>query len=492
MTFTDSPFTTHALRRRALNDAPVRPDGDFVLYWMTSARRSEDNFALDHAIEWARALDRPLLVLEALRAGYPFACDRFHDFILAGMRDQILAFDDSAVTYRAYVEPWPGAGRGLLAALAARACVVIGDDYPTFFLPRMLAAAGARLPVRFEVIDGHGLVPLRAPGKECLTAALFRRHVQRWVPAHPDDAPAPAPLADLRLPLLPAALLPERLSDRWAFGVPSDLSALPIDHTIAPTRLAGGARSARARLEAFATEGLAGYVENRNHPDADAPSRLSAALHFGHLSPHRIFRRLTDAADWHPGRIDPRAMGKREGFWGLPAATEAFLDQLLVWRELGANVCHHRPTTGDADLWATLPAWARDTLDRHAADPRRFSYELAAFEAARTHDPLWNAAQRQLVREGYIHNYLRMLWGKKILEWSASPREALRIMRVLNDRYALDGRDPNSECGIAWVLGRHDHPWPPERPVFGTVRYMSSENTARKVRLRAYLQRYGT
>jgi deoxyribodipyrimidine photo-lyase len=158
--------------------------------------------------------------------------------------------------------------------------------------------------------------------------------------------------------------------------VPADLSVLPIDHTIGPTGLVGGARSAGERLAWFASTGLPAYLEGRNHPDADAPSRLSAALHFGHISPHRIFRHLTDAAGWHPGRIDPKAAGKREGFWGLPAATEAFLDQLLVWRELGGNVCHHRPTTRDEDLWATLPAWARDTLDRHASDPREATYEL--------------------------------------------------------------------------------------------------------------------
>jgi deoxyribodipyrimidine photo-lyase len=473
-----------------VNDAPVRAEGDYVLYWMTAARRAADNFALDHAIAWARTLDRPLVVLEALRAGYPFACDRFHDFVLAGMRDQAACFAGSPVTYRAYVEPWPGAGRGLLAHLSSRACVVVTDDYPTFFLPRMLAAAGPQVPVRLEAIDGHGLVPLRYPGKESPTAAIFRRHVQRWVPGHLDDAPAAAPLEHLRLPVLPDALSPERGSDRWGFGVPDDLRDLPLDHAIGPTALPGGARAAEARLEQFVTSGLSAYLEGRNHPDADAPSRLSAALHFGHIASHRIFRRLTEHAGWHPGCVSPAAAGKREGFWGLPAPAEAFLDQLLVWRELGANVCHHRPTSGDADLWATLPAWARDTLDRHASDPRAFVYELTDLEAARTHDPLWNAAQRQLVREGYIHNYLRMLWGKKILQWSATPRDALRSMRVLNDRYALDGRDPNSECGIAWVLGRHDHPWPPERPIFGTVRYMTSENTARKVQVKAYLKRY--
>jgi deoxyribodipyrimidine photo-lyase len=485
MTGTETVHPVLALRRRALNAAPLRRDADFVLYWMVAARRPHDNFALDHAVRLAAELDRPLLVLEGLRADYPYASDRHHAFVVAGMSDNAKHFAGTSATYRSYVEPWAGAGRGLVETLAARACAVITDDFPTFFLPRMVTAVGARLPVCTEAIDGHGLMPLAVPEKAALTAAIFRRWVQRWVPEHLDDVPSPDPLRSVSLP--PMTIPPEGLAPQWAFGVPADLSTLPIDHRVAPVDLPGGFVAAEARLERFLETGLGHYIDGRNHPDEDAPSRLSAALHFGHVSPHRIFRRLIENARWSPVRIDPKAAGTRAGFWGFDEATEAWLDQLLVWRELGANVCRHQASD---DLWTTLPAWARDTLTRHASDRRTHVYDLAEFEGARTHDPLWNAAQRQLVREGYIHNYLRMLWGKKILEWSAHPQDALRIMRVLNDRWALDGRDPNSECGIAWVLGRHDHPWPPERPVFGTVRFMSSDNTVRKVHVKQYLRRY--
>jgi deoxyribodipyrimidine photo-lyase len=159
----------------------------------------------------------------------------------------------------------------------------------------------------------------------------------------------------------------------------------------------------------------------------------------------------------------------------------------LTWRELGFQFCHHRP---DHEQWSSLPDWAQTTLALHSADTRDHTYGLDEFAAAATHDPLWNAAQTQLVREGTIHNYLRMLWGKKILEWTEHPRQALEIMLELNNRYALDGRDPNSVSGIFWVLGRHDRPWGPERPVFGKVRYMTSANTARKVPVKEYLARY--
>jgi deoxyribodipyrimidine photo-lyase len=191
--------------------------------------------------------------------------------------------------------------------------------------------------------------------------------------------------------------------------------------------------------------------------------------------------------DWTPDRLAQKARGKREGWWGASAGAEAWLDEFITWRELGYNMSSH---CADYDRYETLPDWSRATLEKHARDRRNPLYSLHQFAAAETHDPLWNAAQRQLLREGRIHNYLRMLWGKKILEWSATPRDAIAIMIELNNRYALDGRDPNSYSGIFWCLGRYDRPWGPERPIFGTVRYMSSENTRRKRHVADYLAKY--
>ncbi len=191
--------------------------------------------------------------------------------------------------------------------------------------------------------------------------------------------------------------------------------------------------------------------------------------------------------DWSPGRLADRPTGSREGWWGASGEAEGFLDEIVTWRELGYNMAAKR---ADHDRYESLPAWARATLEDHLGDERAQVYDLAAFEHAQTHDALWNAAQRQLVREGRIHNYVRMLWGKKILEWTRTPRDALRVMIELNNKYALDGRDPNSYSGIFWCLGRYDRPWGPERAIFGKVRYMSSENTARKVRVADYLRKY--
>jgi len=256
---------------------------------------------------------------------------------------------------------------------------------------------------------------------------------------------------------------------------------------VPPAPTVGGAAAGTARLRAFLDERLARYPE-RSHPDLDVASGLSPYLHFGHVAAHAVLGALWDREGFDPAGLAARAAGSREGFWGVGAPAEAFLDQLVTWRELGFNMAALRPDHASYDA---LPGWAQATLEKHASDPRDPRYDLPALEEARTHDPVWNAAQRQLLQTGTLHNYMRMLWGKKILEWTASPREAAEVMITLNDRHALDGRDPNSYSGIFWTLGRYDRPWGPERPSFGTVRYMSSDAARRKLELRAYLERFG-
>ncbi|MET0343207.1 MAG: deoxyribodipyrimidine photolyase [Polyangiales bacterium] len=479
-------------RVRVLNDRPERPRGAYVLYWMIAARRASWSFALDAAVSAARRLDRPLLVLEALRSEYPWASDRLHAYVLSGMVDNARAFAKHGVTYHAYVEPEHGAGKGLLAALAAKACLVVTDDYPAFFLPHMLARAASALDVRLVAVDGNGLMPMRALESAPPTAYAFRRTLQRALPAQLAVRPRAQPLggALLRDASLPRGVLRRwpRASEALLAARPEALAALPIDHGVPKVRERGGSVAARKRLRAFVREGLARYGEARNDPDADAGSGLSGWLHFGHVSVHEVFWTLADHEGWDLTRLGSETRGRRAGFWGMSEAAESFLDEVVTWRELGYVWASLRP---DYDAYASLPDWAQRTLDKHAKDPRDPRYDRATLEAAETHDALWNAAQRQLVREGRIHNYLRMLWGKKVLEWTRSPREALTVLTELNNRWAVDGRDPNSYTGILWVLGRHDRPWAPERKVFGTVRYMSSDNTRRKLDVTAYLKRFG-
>ena len=281
-----------------------------------------------------------------------------------------------------------------------------------------------------------------------------------------------------RWPPAPAVLLD---------GDPEALAALPIDHSVGAVETRGGTTTARRVLTRFLKDRLPRYLEDRNQPEAEGTSGLSPYLHFGHISAHEVFTRLAQQETWSPVGLVAKATGSRSGWWGMQGPAEAFLDQLVTWRELGFNMCAHRE---DYDSFEALPVWALRTLAKHARDRRPVLYTARQLECAETHDPLWNAGQRQLVREGRLHNYIRMLWGKKILEWSRRPEDALNVMLALNNKYALDGRDPNSYSGIFWVLGRYDRPWGPERPVFGTVRYMSSANTARKVRVREYIRRY--
>jgi deoxyribodipyrimidine photo-lyase len=352
----------------------------------------------------------------------------------------------------------------------------------------MQREAAKRLSVRLEAVDSNGLLPVRAAGASFATAHAFRRHIQQTLAPHLESFPAEDPLAGTDLP---PASVPSDVLQRWPAAseeaLTSSLDGLPIDHTVPPSAAEGGESAARAALHGFLGYRLGRYAEDRNHPDLDAGSGLSPYLHFGHLSVHEIFARIATAEGWSPASLSDRVTGSRSGWWGMSPAAEAFLDELITWRELGFNACS---CSEGYNRFESLPAWARHTLERHAADARDYTYDLAEFEAAATHDPVWNAAQVQLLREGRIHNYMRMLWGKKILEWSTGPHEALEIMIHLNNKYAIDGRDPNSYTGILWVLGKYDRPWAPERPIFGRVRYMSSENTLRKLRAREYVKRY--
>jgi deoxyribodipyrimidine photo-lyase len=336
-----------------------------------------------------------------------------------------------------------------------------------------------------ESVDGNGLLPLSDADHAFPTAYAFRRHLQRRLPVHVEQLPEPDPLAGHTL--RPVSIPPE-IAARWPSAT-GGLASLPVDHDVAPVDgRRGGELAGTAMVSEFVGEKLARYVDERNDPDRETTSGLSPYLHFGHVSAHHVFLAVAAKESWSPRDLASTPAGRREGWWGMSASAEAFLDQLVTWRELGYNGCAHG---NDYETLACLPAWATRTLAEHASDPRAIAYGMSELSEARTHDPLWNAAQVQLLREGRIHNYLRMLWGKKILEWTRSPQEALAIMVALNDRFALDGRDPNSYSGITWVLGRYDRAWGPERPIFGTVRYMSSENTARKMRLAGYLRRFG-
>lgn len=481
-----------AIRVRAVNGHKINQEGKWVLYWMTAFRRVRSNFALQYARDFAAGLDRPLLILEALRLRYRWASDRLHRFIVEGMRDNAADCQDANVTYFPYVEPEHGAGSGLLEQLAQPACLVITDDYPCFFHPRMLRVAAKVVPVSLRAVDANCLMPLAHADRTFTVAHSYRRWMQKELPHQLEALPQSNPLDGrrTRFPGIDSGSLRE-IHQRWPAAdihglLEGGISQLPIDHAVAPGAVTGGSHEAQRLLTRFVEQRLTNYDEERNEPDEYGSSELSPHLHFGHISPHQVFAEVMESQQWNPGQLR-KPNGKVNGFWGVSGDAEAFLDQLCTWREIGFNMTWRED---DFDQLDSLPSWTQETIREHADDPREHVYTLEQFEGAETHDEIWNAAQRQLVREGRIHNYMRMLWGKKILHWTASVADALAIMLELNNKYGLDGRDPNSYSGIFWVLGRYDRAWGPERPIFGKIRYMTSENTAKKHRLKEYLERY--
>lgn len=483
-----------AIRIRT-GEKPANPRGEFVLYWMSAARRLEWNFALDHAIARSEETGKPLLIVEALPLEYPWANARRHRFLLDGMADNLDYARTRRAPYYPFVERKSGQSDALLEFLSARAALVVTDDYPIDAPARISEEKAPALTAPTEWVDSNGLIPLCATPKVFSRAYSFRTWIHRALHEHLLEAPTPHPLEGADndpIRSLPAALLAE-IWRQWPAANAQELSRefaletrLPIAQHPAPTSEMGGFSSAHAALGAFLKVGLSHYERDRNHPDERGASGLSPWLHFGHISTHEIVHSVLDLEDWDPSRLGAQAPGQK-GFWGLGAPAADFIDELITWREIGFNFCHHR---ADYDQFESLPEWARCTLNEHARDTRRERYGYEQLEQARTDDPIWNAAQRQLLEEGRMHNYLRMLWGKKILEWSPTPQDALSTMIELNNRYALDGCDPNSYSGIFWVMGRYDRAWGPEREIFGKIRYMSSESARRKLKMKQYLSRY--
>jgi len=483
-----------ASRSHRLNERPKRAERRFVLYWMSSARRPRWNFALDRAIEYAARLRKPLLVVETLAADTPWMNRRHGALVLDGMASNAKGFGRKRISYVPCIASDARRLKRTLKTLIADAAIVVTDRFPLREHVDLQDAVVRGVNVRVEAVDSSGLLPLSATDRAFPTAHGFRRHLQKTLPDHLTDWPVADPKLPAQFPRLAEAAVEaspkclvgsEAVVDsgramlaRWAAG-----------HDAEPVDLTGGHQAADRTLRRFLADRLAVYGEDRNHPQRAATSGLSPYLHHGHISVHQVLAELIERMGWSPDRLADRPTGSREGWWGMDPTAECFLDELVTWREVGLNMCVHR---GDYDVAESLPDWAQATLNQHNGDRREHEYSLEDFRSAATHDELWNAAQRQLQRDGVIHNYLRMLWGKKILEWTPDWQTALDVMLDLNNTYAIDGCDPNSYSGIFWVLGRYDRAWGPERPIFGKVRYMSSANTARKMAVGEYIKRYAS
>lgn len=468
--FSWSELDVDAARVHVLREAEPLPFGQYVLYWCQTNHRVPFNHALHAAIALGNHLGKPVVCYHALRPDYPYASDRLHAFVLDGLAELGQAMRANGIPYWLELPKSPEEHRPRLRELGRRAAAVVSDWHPTFVVPRHLAAAAKVLEGPLFAIDASCVVPARRIAESQVAAYALRPKLRKLWPTYLDALPAgPAPAeaaAAARIdPDFASAEPPEKLR--------LELETFAIDHSVPPVTSRPGGR-ARALLELghFLQHGLAHFDEARNEPSGEHNSGLSAALHFGLLYAGEVAQAARNAlGPEHPGVL-------------------AFLEELLVRRELGFNYCLYTPQAEQLRV-SSLPPWAQKTLAAHAGDIRPALYSREQLEHSQTHDPLWNAAQRQLRTEGRIHGYLRMLWGKKVLEWSPTPQEALDRMAYLNDRFALDGRDAVSVGNFMWVLGLHDRPFQ-ERPILGKVRPMSSERTAAKVDLGLYLKRWGS
>lgn len=435
--------------------------GDYVLYWMRTAVRGHENPALDAALALSTLLRRPLFVYHALSERIPYAADRHHQFILEGARDVQAELGARNIGYAFHLER-PGHRGPHLRTLAARAVIVVTEDMPWSPLVSWTRALASSLSVPVWAVDTACVLPTRSLGRAWQRAFSFRgatatqrlaRALQPWTeqtPAYPAFVPA--------LPFAPV--------DLACADLPSLIAECQIDHAIAPVpHTRGGSQAGYDRWARFLAHDLGTYATRGDDPLANASSRLSAYLHYGHVSPLRIARQAATAP------IDRESRDK-------------FLDELLTWRELAHNFCTFEPA--HETLLGGIPAWARKTLQEHEGDHRDAVYSWERLARGQTSSPLWNAAQQSLLIHGELHNNVRMTWGKALLGWTPDAQTALRLLIDLNHRYALDGRDPSSYGGILWCLGQFDRPFPPRRPILGLVRARSLAVQARKLPVAEY------
>jgi len=443
-------------------DGPPHKHGKCVVYWMQRAVRIVDNPALDVAIEAANLLGLPAVVYFQVIPNYPNANLRHYHFLQQGLRDVQADAAERGVGFVLRRSPENSLEVFLEEAGAA---LLIGDENPLREPERWRRVLAKRLKIPYWTVDADVVVPSRVFGRTFVLLHHFRPHLKAELPKY---LVAPKKIAPLY------AWKPNKKLECYSLDQDITAGFKKLDRSIGPVdSFTGGTQAALRRLKDFVNLELKDYETTRNHPEVKGTSRLSPYLHFGNIGPITIALAVNKAV----------AAGKAP-----QAAADKYLDELIGWRELVVLFVRHEP---NYDNWECAAPWARQTLVEHTADPRPRRYTLAQLERGETYDELWNAAQRQMVETGWMHNYMRMYWGKKILEWAPDPARAFEWAVILNDRYELDGRDPNGYAGIAWaIVGRHDRPWF-NRPVFGLVRPMSGASTAKKFDAEEYVRQHG-
>jgi deoxyribodipyrimidine photo-lyase len=428
---------------------PGAPNGRCVVYWMQRAQRALDNPALDVAVEAANTLQQPVVIFFAPVPFYPHANLRHYTFLAQGIPDIAERARERGIGFvlRTYPE------HSLVRFCdEVRASLVIGDENPLRETSRWRELVAKKLSVPLWTVDADVIVPSKLLEKEQYAARIIRPRLQQRLEQFIAAPRNPAAKVEWQSPRGLASL-----SDDGAFDITEGWTDL--DRSVQPVdSFRGGTSEALRLLDQFVKHKLAQYPEAHGKPEIDGTSRLSPYLHFGHVGPHTVMHVVQNAK-------------------APQAAKDDYINQFLTWRELAINFVHFNPLY---DSMESAPDWAHKTLAAHAHDPRPILYTREQFESAQTRDDLWNAAQLQMLHAGWMHNYMRMYWAKKILEWSPSPAVAWQTALYLNDKYFLDGRDPDGYAGVAWAIGgKFDRPWF-ERPIFGTIRWMSGDAARKK------------
>ncbi len=443
----------HRERIRPLNNEKPR-SRDYVLYWMQASQRAECNHALEYAAGQANARGKPLVVFFGLTERFPEANERHYAFMLEGLRETRRTLEERGIRFVLRRQP-PDEGA---VRMARRADLAVVDRGYLGIERRWRAEAARKISCPLVQVETNVVVPLeQASPKEEYAARTIRPRIKRQLEKY----------------LVPLKKIPlKKKAQKFEFetlrldNLEGLLARLPLDRGAGRVgTYKGGSVEAKRRLREFIDRKLPLYAKSRNDPNVEAVSGMSPYLHFGQISP------LTIA-------LEVLKSGRR--------AADAYLEELIVRRELSMNFVYYNK---DYDRFEGLPDWARKTLKEHEKDGREAIYSMADLEAAGTADPYWNAAQREMVATGKMHNYMRMYWGKRIIEWTKRPEEAFRIALHLNNKYELDGRDPNGFTGVAWCFGKHDRAWP-SRPVLGKVRTMKASGLLRKFDADAYVRKY--
>lgn len=422
--------------------------GAYVFYWMQSAQRMKDNHALEVAIQLANQYEKPLVVAFVLMTDFPSANQRSFQFMLEGLEALFPKLHEWGADVRFY----EGLNEAFYEDSKKAAAIVLDKGYGRFIKSLKEEYVKVQSVDVYEV-DTNVVVPVHeAYPKEAYAAYALRPSLLKKMPAYAygfDLTPLKIRSASLKIPIFARAILDEKLSH-----IPK----------LSPLAICGGEDPAQKLLKAFIETKLEAYDVEANDPSKALTSGLSPYLHFGQISPITIYEAVMKS--------------------GISA--KGFMEQLVVRRELAYNFVAYNPQY-DVSLEAILPNWAKDEMKSHGGDKRPYLYSLHDFETASTHDPYWNAAQIQMVKWGTMHNYMRMYWGKKVIEWTDSYEEAFQTLIYLNDKYQLDGRDPNGYAGIAWCFGKHDRPFF-EREIFGKIRYMNAAGLKKKFDMDAYVK----